>query len=196
MMIESQKSQNQKDKAMSPNEATLVKLYASINAKDLEGVFACYHDDASNEGSPNGGKSVQTHFHDIAFHLNGKSVICDMWRMICSKNKRGTKSDLHVEVSRLSTDGDTGTSEVVFTYHMRNENRKKSPIGRRVRNPTRSTFTFQDGKIVRQIDTANAALWGSKAFGGLFGFIVGHVGLVRRCLAMHKLRKFATQNGR
>ena len=179
---------------MSPNETTLVKLYASINAKDLEGIFACYHDDATNQGASNAGKNASTHFHDIAFHLNGKSHICDMWRMICSKNKRGTKSDLHVEVTRLSIAGETGTAEVVFTYHMRNENRKKSPIGRRVRNPTRSAFTFQEGRIVRQIDTANAALWGSKAFGGLPGFIVGHVGLIRRWLAMRKLRKFATQN--
>ncbi len=194
MMFESQKSQNHKENTMSPNEATLVKLYASINAKDLEGIFACYHDDASNEGSSNGGKSVQTHFHDIAFHLNEKSDICDMWRMICSKNKRGTKSDLHVEVNRLSIEGETGTAEVVFTYHMRNESRKKSPIGRRVRNPTRSAFIFQDGKIVRQVDTANAALWGSKAFGGLPGFIVGHVGFVRRWLAMRKLRQFVGQN--
>ncbi len=179
---------------MSPNEATLVKLYASINAKDLEGIFACYHDDSTNEGSSRAGKNAPTHFHDIAFCLNGKSHICDMWQMICSKNKRGTKSDLHVEVNRLSIDGDTGTAEVIYTYHMRNENRKKSPIGRRVRNPTRSTFIFQDGKIVRQIDIANAVLWGSKAFGGLPGFIVGHVGFVRRRLAMRKLRKFATQN--
>src|SRR5688572_30090324 len=55
--------------AVHPNARLIETLYSAIRANDADAITACYAPDAS--------------FEDIAFELEGREMIRDMWRMIC-----------------------------------------------------------------------------------------------------------------
>lgn len=152
---------------MHPNERLLTTLFECLNAHDHNGIAECYHESAN--------------FRDIAFTLSGKRQIHAMWDMICSDDEKGTKSDIAAIVHELSANDASGRAVISETYTFRE-------TGRTVQNRIVSVFEFRDGKIVRQTDDCDAASWASQAFGGIKGFVAGHIEPIRRHLAMKKLK--------
>lgn len=153
---------------MHPNEQLLTRLFQCLNAHDHNGLADCYHEDAT--------------FQDVAFTLRGKRQIHAMWDMACSDNKTRVKSDIRATVKELSANESTGRVLVIDDYTFRD-------TGRKVHNQIVSTFEFSNGKIIKQRDDCNAALWASQAFGGFKGFLAGHVSFMRRYKAMRKLKE-------
>lgn len=154
---------------MHANSALLHKLFTSLGDHDHEAMASCYHPDAR--------------FRDIAFDLEGRGEIHDMWRMICS-------GDIAVEYEVLDADDRSGRAALVDTYTF-GASKDPPQEGRRVRNPIRSTFRFEDGLIVRQDDECDAKSWARQALGGgLAGFLAGRIRFLRSRKAKQKLADF------
>ena len=114
--------------------------------------------------------------------MSGKGQIHAMWDMICSKNAVGIQSDIVATVQELSANDSAGRAVVVEHYTYRDN-------GHKVDNKIISTFEFRDGLIFKQKDDCDPVLWASQAFGGVRGFIAGHVEFARRGTAMKKLKE-------
>ena len=56
---------------MTPDEQVVQKFYESFQSSQPAGMVECYEDDAT--------------FRDLAFDLNGKRDIDDMWRFVCHR---------------------------------------------------------------------------------------------------------------
>ncbi len=153
---------------MHPNEELLTRLFQRLNAHDSDGMADCYHEKAT--------------FNDIAFTLSGRKQIYAMWDMICSPNKDGVPSDIKAAVQELSANDSTGRAVVVEDYTYRDT---RLPV----HNKIISTFEFRDGLIFRQKDDCDPVCWANQAFGGVKGFIAGHIELARRWKAMNKLKE-------
>lgn len=152
---------------MQQTEELLTRLFRCLNAHDPIGMAECYGEEAA--------------FQDIAFILLNKREIHAMWDMICSDNKKRIKSDIEATVKELSANDSTGRAVVIDDYTFRD-------TGRKVHNQIVSTFSFQDGKIIKQIDECDSVSWGRQAFGGIQGYVAGHVEFIRRGKAMKKLK--------
>ena len=152
---------------MQDNEELLTRLFRCLNAHDPNGMADCYDEGAA--------------FQDIAFRLQDKREIHAMWDMICSDNKEGIKSDIAVTVTELSAGDSTGRAVVIDDYTFRE-------TGRKVHNRIVSAFSFRDGKIIKQTDECDSVNWARQAFGGIQGYVAGHVEFIRRGKAMRKLK--------
>lgn len=152
---------------MNTNERLLNDLFGYLNAHDHNSMATCYSEAAS--------------FQDIAFRLTNKQQIHAMWHMICSESENGRKSDIVATVKEMVIDDTSGRVVVIDDYTFRD-------TGRKVRNQIVSDFAFRDGKITSQHDKCDPVSWGRQAFGGVKGFVVGHVDFIRRGKAMKKLR--------
>lgn len=152
---------------MNSNEQLLRKYYECLNNHNPKGIADCYHKNAA--------------FRDIAFDLKGKEQIFAMWDMICSPNKLDIPSDIKANIHELSTNASMGKAVVSETYTYRDN-------GRKVNNKIHTYFEFLDGLIYRQKDDCNAIEWAKQAFGGVSGFLAGHIGFIRRLKAMRKLQ--------
>lgn len=157
---------------MLAHEELLTRLFQYLNNHDVEGMAACYHEDAR--------------FRDIAFTLEGRRQIHAMWDMICSVNDEGVESDIVVTVEELNANDSSGHAVIVDDYTFRDTKRK-------VLNRIESRFQFRDGLIYRHDDACDAVCWARQAFGGVSGFVAGHVGFVRRSKAMSKLKALRPQ---
>ncbi len=104
-----------------------------------------------------------------------------MWNMICSPNKDRVQSDIKATVQELSANDSTGRAVVVEDYTYRDS-------GRKVHNKIVSTFQFEGDRILHQEDRFDPVSWANQAFGGVKGFIGGHVEFARRLIAMNKLK--------
>ena len=151
---------------MHSNALLLERLFSSLNGKDDKSMASCYHSAAT--------------FRDIAFNLNGKQEIHDMWRMICSGDIRATFEVLHA-------DDETGRVRVVDEYTF-------SDTGRKVTNVVDSRFTFKDHLVLEHRDTCDPKAWAAMAMGGVSGFLAGRVGPLRRFKASRKLKKFVEEH--
>ena len=147
---------------MHQNAQLLDRLFSSLNRKDDASMAACYHPRAT--------------FHDIAFDLEGRQAIHDMWRMICA-------GDIHATYEVVQADGQHGRVKVVDEYTF-------GDTGRKVRNVIESRFTFADDLIVAQHDECDPKAWGAMALGGVGGFLAGRIAPLRRFKADRKLRSF------
>ena len=65
---------NMESQTMHPNARLIEKLYSSLRDDKPDAAAACYAGDA--------------HFEDIAFWLNGRDCILQMWRLVCSQKVR------------------------------------------------------------------------------------------------------------
>jgi len=157
---------------MHPHAELLASLFEFLNAHEHERMADCYHQHAS--------------FKDIAFSLHGRDRIHAMWEMFCTDNEHG-KSDISVTVEELEANDSTGWARIVDNYTIRDSKRVPKP---RVRNPITSSFEFRDGLILVQKDDCDRVTWAKQAFGGVEGFVMGHCGIIRRCGAMSKLKRF------
>ena len=90
-----------------------------------------------------------------------------MWRMLT-----GRSTDLAVELLACSADASTGSAHWVATYAF-------GQTGRRVVNDVRSTFRFEDGLVVEQVDDFDFHRWAGQAL-GLPGRLLGGFGFFQR----------------
>jgi hypothetical protein len=152
----------QKHQAVHPNTRLIDTLYASIRDDNTSVAASCY--------------AVDAHFEDIAFRLDGRDRIHQMWRMVCSQ-KVGVTFDSLVASERK------GSGHWVARYTFRD-------TGRRVVNDITSEFIFQDGLIQDHRDRCSAMAWASQAYPFPKSLLVGLIGFLRRHKAQQKLEYF------
>ena len=124
---------------MHPNARLIEKLYSSLRDDKPDAAAACYAGDA--------------HFEDIAFWLNGRDCILQMWRLVCSQKVR-------VSFDSVVADDQHGGANWVAKYTITETRRK-------VTNPTTAHFDFRDGLIVNHVDRCDAMAWATQAFPSL-----------------------------
>lgn len=152
---------------MHTNEQLIAKLFEKLTARKPNEVADCYHEKAT--------------FRDIAFNLKGKEQIRAMWNLACLENKERVESDLEAIVKEIKANDKAGSAIVVYYYTYRDKNRK-------VVNLIASHFTFQDSKIITQVDYCDPVCWARYALGGFGGWLAGHIAPIRRFKAMMKLK--------
>jgi hypothetical protein len=157
---------------MHANAALLHRLFTALGRRDHEAMASCYDDHA--------------HFRDIAFSLEGKQPIHDMWRMICDGESEIEVRDFEV----IEADDCRGRARIVehYTFH-----RRRDPPDRRVPvdNAIVSSFRFGNGRILCQIDDCDPKEWARQALGqGPIGFLAGRIRFLRSFVAGRTLARF------
>lgn len=130
---------------MHQNADLIQKFYTSFQARDPDGMNACYHADIL--------------FSDPVFGSLREEEVRSMWRMLCERGK-----DLDIEFGNVYADEEKGNAhwEAWYTF---------SKSGRRVHNVIEAAFLFQQGKIIRHIDRFNLWRWSLQALGPLGMFL-------------------------
>ena len=121
---------------MHPNARLIETLYTSLRDNQLNTAAACYADDAN--------------FEDIAFRLESRERILQMWRLVCSR-------DVGVTFDSVLADDQQGSANWVARYTF-------TETGRKVINPTAAHFAFRDGLIVKHVDRCDAMAWATQAY--------------------------------
>ena len=104
-------------------------------------------------------KAIQ--FKDPAFgQLEGKEAGA-MWTMLLSRKE----SELNIEYGKVSAEESAGSAEWTATYKYGNEKRA-------VVNKIKSSFEFQDGKIIKHTDSFDLWNWSRQALGPV-GLLLG-----------------------
>ena len=147
---------------MHPNARLIEKLYSSLRDDKPDAAAACYAGDA--------------HFEDIAFWLNGRDYILQMWRLVCSQKVR-------VSFDSVVADDQHGGANWVAKYTITETRRK-------VTNPTTAHFDFRDGLIVNHRDQCDAMAWATQAFPFPLNLAFGSIEPLRRGVARNKLKRF------
>ena len=148
------------------NEQLIRHFYESFQRKDYRSMAACYHPDAT--------------FRDEAFDLKNGKEIAAMWHLLCEAGK-----DLRVEFTDVQADEHSGRAhwEAWYTF---------SRTGRRVHNVIEARFVFQEGKILRHVDSFSFWRWSRQSLGAT-GMLLGWTGFLKnkvRLTAMSGLWKF------
>lgn len=130
---------------MHPNEKLLTDFYSAFARKDAAPMRAAYADDA--------------HFSDAAFPDLHGAAVGDMWTMLCEQAQ-----DFRLEFRNVKADDVSGSAHWEARYLFRGQ--------RPVHNIIDAQFTFQNGKIVRHIDTFDFWRWSKQALGPI-GWALG-----------------------
>lgn len=140
---------------MHPNADSIRKFYTAFQARDADGMNACYHADIV--------------FSDPVFGTLRGNEVTSMWRMLCKRGK-----DLEIEFGDVRADDEKGSAhwEARYTF---------SRSARQVHNVIDASFIFQDGMIVRHRDRFNLWKWSSQAF-GLLGILLGWTPLMQAAI--------------
>ena len=135
------------------NEATVRRLYESLDRHDGEAMAACYSPDAR--------------FSDPVFpDLRGDQP-GDMWRMLTAR-----ATDLKCELPEARADAEAGAARWIATYTF-------GTTGRQVVNRVRSDFRFDDaGLIAEQNDDFDFWRWSRQALGPS-GLLLGWTPVLR-----------------
>lgn len=144
------------------NEQLIYHFYTCFKNKDIEGMQNCYADNAI--------------FNDTVFRDLHAQQVRLMWAMLI-----GNAKDLHIEFSGVKTGKGTGSAQWVATYTF-------SATGRKVVNPIKASFQFENGKIVRHEDEFDFYHWAKQAL-GLSGLLLGWTSFLK-----NKIRKKAANN--
>jgi ketosteroid isomerase-like protein len=130
---------------MHQNADLIRKFYTAFQARDADGMNACYH--------------AEVLFSDPAFGTLKGNEATSMWQMLCARGQ-----DLDIEFGDVRADAEKGSAhwEAWYTF---------SKSGRRVHNIIESAFVFKDGKIFRHTDRFNLWKWSSQALGPLGTFL-------------------------
>jgi ketosteroid isomerase-like protein len=151
---------------MNQNEQLIESFYLAFQNKDAAGMAACY--------------APSVHFSDPVFtSLQGLEADA-MWAMLC---EQGT--DLEVVFNDISANEETGSAHWEATYTLGSTNRK-------ILNKIDAAFEFQDGKIVRHVDSFDLWKWSRMALGftGTVGGWSGPVQMKIRDTAKGSLAKY------
>jgi hypothetical protein len=152
---------------MNANENLIAKFYTAFANADAKTMSECYH--------------PKVHFIDPAFGLLKENQVSDMWKMLLLKSKGNIK----IEFSDVKADENTGAAKWVATYNFSKTNRK-------VINKISAEFMFQDGLIIKHIDSFDVWKWSKQAF-GLTGYLLGWTGFFQNKIkeqALLSLKKF------
>lgn len=155
---------------MNAHEQLIRHFYESFQRKDYRSMAACYHPDAT--------------FRDEVFDLKNGKEIAAMWHMLCEAG-----NDLRIEFADIQADELSGRAhwEAWYTF---------SRTGRRVHNVIEARFAFQEGKILRHVDSFPFWRWSRQAFGAT-GWLLGWTGFLKnkvRDTAMSGLFRFIEQH--
>jgi ketosteroid isomerase-like protein len=131
---------------MHPNAALIHRFYTAMQARDAEGMAACY--------------GADVHFSDPVFGSLRGDEAADMWRMLLSRAK-----DFQLAFDDVTADDHSGSAQWVARYTF-------SQTGRPVINRIQASFTFADGKIVRHEDRFDLWRWARQALGAK-GLLLG-----------------------
>jgi SnoaL-like domain len=149
-----------------PNAQLIETLYTGLRDGNPNIVAACYTSDA--------------HFEDLAFRLDGRDRIRQMWRLVCSRRVR-------VSFDTIVADDQTGSGHWIASYIF-------SDTHRPVVNDITSKFTFHDGLIADHRDESDAWHWARQAYPFPQSLVAGSIEPLRRYKARQKLEQFIRDN--
>lgn len=155
---------------MENNQQLIEHFYTCFKNKDFKGMQECYADNAA--------------FSDAVFvNLNAKEVKA-MWEMLLKGGK-----DLQIAFKDIAADKHTGKAhwDAYYTF---------SATGNKVVNKIDASFEFENGKIVKHIDSFNFYAWAKQSL-GLKGLLLGWTSLFKQKVrknAREKLNQFIAQN--
>jgi len=155
---------------MHSNAELIQTFYTSFQARNADGMTACYNADIV--------------FSDPAFGTLHGSEATSMWQMLCERGK-----DLKIEFSNVQADDSIGGAHWEAWYSF---SKSKRPV----HNVIEASFVFQDGKIIQHTDRFNLWRWSSMALGPL-GTFLGWTPFVQagiRKEALRGLNKFIKEN--
>jgi hypothetical protein len=145
-----------------PNVELIEALYMALRDADPDSAAACYAADAS--------------FKDIAFQLDGRDSIRQMWRLVCSR-------DVKVSFDSISADDQSGSGHWTASYIFTETNRK-------IVNVISSSFIFRDSLILTHVDRCSAIAWAAQAYPFPKSVAAGLLGPLRRWKARKLLDEF------
>lgn len=151
------------------NEQTIIKLYEAFQKKDFKTMGECYHDKAT--------------FKDPAFDLKTGNEVRAMWEMLCRQSK-----ELKIDYSKVTARANTGSAhwEAYYTF---------SKTKRNVHNIIDASFEFEDGLIIKHIDSFDFYRWSRQALGTV-GLLLGFTPFLRNKVqktAAESLQKFMSK---
>lgn len=157
---------------MSEAHAALIgQFYSSFQARQAQGMAECYHPEVV--------------FSDPVFPRLVGGAAGDMWAMLLAR-----ASDLDISYTDIQANAHEGSAHWVARYSF-------SATKRPVVNRISARFTFQDGKIIRHIDSFNLWRWSAQALGPM-GLVLGWSPLVQgkiRRQAAEGLRRYQESRG-
>ena len=124
---------------MHPHAQLVESFYTAFAKRDAEAMVACYH--------------PEVHFSDPVFPDLRGARAGNMWRMLCER-----ATTLTVEHSGVSAEDTRGRAHWEARYDF-------TATGRKVHNVIDATFEFEDGKIIRHVDTFDLWKWAGMALG-------------------------------
>lgn len=128
---------------MHSNAQLLQSFYTAFQNMNAEGMKKCYHPDI--------------HFSDPVFpDLKGEQAGA-MWSMLVENLKKG-KGGWKLEFSNILANDAEGSTHWEAHYTL-------SSTGNRVHNIIDARFQFQDGKIIRHVDSFDFYRWARMGFG-------------------------------
>jgi ketosteroid isomerase-like protein len=155
---------------MNDNEKLIQHFYNSFAQKDYKAMQDCYANDAT--------------FSDAVFTNLNSAQVKAMWEMLIKRGK-----DLNLEFKNVSADEKKGSAEWIANYTF-------SQTGNKVENRIKANFEFENGKIVKHIDSFDFYRWSSQAL-GLSGKLLGWTSFLQnkvREKAMKNLAEFMEKN--
>lgn len=151
---------------MNDNEKLIEHFYNSFAQRDYKAMQGCYADNAT--------------FSDAVFQNLNSAQVKAMWEMLIRRGK-----DLQIRFQNVSADEKTGSAEWIANYTF-------SQTGNKVENHIKANFEFENGKIVKHVDTFDFYKWSSQAL-GLTGKLLGWTSFLQnkvRQTAMKSLDDF------
>lgn len=138
---------------MNQNKELIEKFYTAFQRLDAEAMISCYHPDIR--------------FSDPVFPSLSASEVGAMWRMLCSQAK-----NFELKFADVQANERTGKAHWEARYDF-------SATGRQVHNKIDAEFEFQDGKIIKHMDTFDFWKLSSEALGPV-GLLLGWTPMLRK----------------
>lgn len=153
---------------MHPNAQAITDFYEGFSRLDPAPMVKLY--------------AANAEFSDPAFpHLTGDEV-GDMWTMLCKRAK-----GFSLTFRDVSADDTQGKAHWEADYLFQG--------GRKVHNVIDAAFTFQNGKVVKHVDTFDFYRWSKMALGAP-GLLLGWTGFLQKKVqgqAMKGLQEFRSK---
>lgn len=152
------------------NQELITHFYTCFQNKDYKGMQTCYADNA-------------TFSDEVFINLNANEVKA-MWEMLIKTGK-----DLKLDFSKIEANEQCGKAhwDAYYTF---------SKTGNKVINRIDAQFTFENGKIIKHIDSFNFYVWAKQAL-GFSGILLGWTSFLKnkiRTIAMKNLQNFMNQS--
>ena len=152
------------------NDALIARFYASFAALDGDSMQGCY--------------TIDAHFADPVFTLQGREQIGGMWRMLCDTIRNKGRDAWKLAVSGIESDVAGGRAHWEPVYRF-------STTGRLVHNIVDAQFTFKDGLIATHRDAFEFWRWSRQALGPM-GVVLGWSSALRNKVRAQAALNLAT----